>query len=143
MLLAIDLENFILICQEGSGACQHPNTCTNTELNKEGCTEKDITLPTGRKARSHEICDNKCDDDQCEDEGFCHGYTYGIFCVNRWSKTNKLTYVPPEDICDGEEDVKMEKMKKIVKLQKKQRVPVDTSEPGRWYVFIITLDVQG
>ena len=25
MLLAIDLENFNLICQEGSGACQHPN----------------------------------------------------------------------------------------------------------------------
>ena len=86
------------------GICKY--TCTNTELNKEACTEKDITLPTGRKARSHEICDGKCDDVQCEDEGFCHGYTYGIFCVDRWSKTNKLTYVPPEDICDGEEDCK-------------------------------------
>ena len=30
MQLAIDLENLFLICQEGSGACQHPNSQHHT-----------------------------------------------------------------------------------------------------------------
>ena len=62
-------------------------------------------MPTGRKARSHEICDGKCDDfSYCEDEGTCNGYTYGLYCMSRWR--NEIRYVPPEGICDGKKSCK-------------------------------------
>ena len=78
------------------GKCSY--TCTNTELMQEGCTEKDITMPSGEKARSTEICDGKCDDWDCEDEGTCNGYTYGFYCRGRW---RDIEYVAPRHTCEG------------------------------------------
>ena len=87
--------------------------CINTKFNKEVCNQDLITLPTGRKARSNEICDGKCDivrcqnaiqcqqqATQCEDEGTCNGYRYGLYCKYR---NRILDYVPPRRICDGHE----------------------------------------
>ena len=73
-------------------------TCANTDLNKQGCNEERITLPTGLEVRSSEICDGSCDDWSCEDESNCNGFRYGVYCKHVWK--NKLRYVPPNDICD-------------------------------------------
>ena len=76
-------------------------TCTNTDLNKQDCSEEQVTLPTGTKVRSSEICDGKCKHGQhglCEDESTCNGYMYGLYCTHRFNK--KLWYVQPREICD-------------------------------------------
>ena len=78
--------------------------CTNTDLNKEGCYEEQVTLPSGGKAAFSHICDGKCDAYSCEDEGTCNGYRYGIYCTSRVSK--KFEYMDPTLICDGSTDCK-------------------------------------
>ena len=76
--------------------------CSNTELNKEGCTEETAILPTGKTLRPAEICDGKCNYLKgCEDEAICNGYRYGLFCKNHFWLGSKLRYVPPHSICDG------------------------------------------
>ena len=75
------------------------SNCTNTDLNKIGCTEKNITLPSGRKVRSNELCDGTCSVFHCEDESVCNDFRYGIFCLDRWF--NEPNYVHPLSTCDG------------------------------------------
>ena len=72
--------------------------CKNTELNKVGCDDEKVALPTGELVRSSDICNNVCDKHACEDEATCNGYSYGMYCMTRYKK---LDYVPPARICDG------------------------------------------
>ena len=72
--------------------------CDNTVLNKQGCDdEEEISLPSGRLVRPSDICNDDIDVTNCEDEAFCNGYRYGIYCI--WNK--QPYYVPPLSICDG------------------------------------------
>ena len=73
--------------------------CRNIAPNKNSCNEEMITLPTGKKIYSNEICDGKCQEWYCEDEGTCNGYRYGLYCTDRID--NNLLYLPPEKICNG------------------------------------------
>ena len=42
-------------------------------------------------------CDNSCDDkDYCEDEAYCNGVQYGIYCVPR--DEDKLRYLDPSKV---------------------------------------------
>ena len=76
--------------------------CTNTQLNKVGCTEYDTTLLSGQPIRSDEICNGVCDVEDCEDEAICNGFTYGMYCSTFSIMSNRnLQYVPPIRICDG------------------------------------------
>ena len=79
--------------------------CTNTQVNKVGCTEYDTTLLSGQPARSAEICNGVCDVEDCEDEAICNGFTYGIYCKDMKPKASpsmgNLRYLPPLRICDG------------------------------------------
>ena len=74
--------------------------CKNTDLNKVGCEDPEITLPSGSKSRSNQICDGKCDVQRCEDEALCNGFSYGMWCAS-WRNALQLQYVPPGYICDG------------------------------------------
>ena len=87
-----------LIRDQGSLICKI--TCSNTDLNKEGCNDELVTLPTGSKVRSSQICDGECNVEDCEDESTCNGYRYGIYCIDK----DKLEFVPPRWICDGYRD---------------------------------------
>ena len=58
-----------------------------------------VTLPTGRRVSSKEMCDGSCSHLECEDEAFCNGFIYGIYCRHRFR--DALNYVPPNKICDG------------------------------------------
>ena len=84
----------------GRGRCTYD--CENTDLNKERCgdesDEKRVILPSGEKARPSEVCNENCDVTTCEDEAFCNGYNYGIFCDYWWGG---ISYVPPGSICRG------------------------------------------
>ena len=83
----------------GRGRCSYD--CENTDLNKEECDSKSderlVILPSGVKARPSEVCNEICDAYNCEDEAFCNGYNYGIYCEN-WEG---IAYMPPRSICDG------------------------------------------
>ena len=71
--------------------------CINTDINyKEGCNVDRIALPTGLLVRPDEICNDVCDNDDCEDEANCNGYLYGMYCIDN----DKLRYVPLFLICN-------------------------------------------
>ena len=74
--------------------------CGNTELNKGGCDDEKVALPTGWLVRPGEICNDVCDLPNCEDEATCNGYRYGLYCM----RDKKLDYVPPLYLCDGRQD---------------------------------------
>ena len=78
-------------------------SCSNTNMNKEGCgdesdasDERMVTLPSGREARHSEVCNENCDITHCEDEAFCNGFNYGVYC-DYW---RGIYYVPPKQICN-------------------------------------------
>ena len=72
--------------------------CVNTDLDKEGCEDEKVELPSGLLVRPSKICNDVCDDRKCEDEAVCNGYTYGMYCQ---IISGRLDYVPPICICDG------------------------------------------
>ena len=80
------------------GRCEA--NCVNTDLNKELCDNRTVSLQTGELVHPSEICNEICDLDSCEDEATCNGYTYGIFCNSR-RNPKRLVYAPPNQICDG------------------------------------------
>ncbi|KAL5260901.1 hypothetical protein ACHWQZ_G006818 [Mnemiopsis leidyi] len=73
--------------------------CLNTDLNEIGCDEA-IVLPSGKQVEKSKVCNDFCDIWICEDEAFCNGYNYGIYCTSG----GKIFYVPQEKICDSVED---------------------------------------
>ena len=74
--------------------------CKNTELNKVGCDDEKVALPSGELVPPSDICNDVCDTWSCEDEATCNGYSYGMYCI----KSKKLDYVSPSWICDGFRD---------------------------------------
>ena len=64
--------------------CDGKHDCFNTDLDEWQCGD------------TSEMCDLICDTyPTCEDESFCNGYIYGMWC------DNGTTYVPPQNVCDG------------------------------------------
>ena len=88
--------------------CNHVHDCVNTQLDEVGCFEESqpVALPSGITVQSvHQICDDKCDSPECEDEANCNGYTYGIYCCYRNIPMScRRIYVPPLHICNGEDE---------------------------------------
>ena len=73
--------------------------CDNTVLNKEGCNDEEVALPTGKLVRPSDICNDVCDVGfTCEDEAICNGYHYGKYCMEG------SFYVPASYLCDGYQD---------------------------------------
>ena len=78
-------------------------SCDNLDLPEEFCaagTETEIVeLKGGLKIAYSAVCDGRCDFHYgCEDEAFCGGYLYGMYCIG-W---DQLTYyVNPNDVCNG------------------------------------------
>ena len=81
------------------GKCSYD--CKNTKLNKAECEDEShetlTILHSGIEARPSEICNENCDVYRCEDEAFCNGYNYGLYCEN-WKG---VLYMPPNVLCDG------------------------------------------
>ena len=78
-------------------ACE--TDCENTDLNKEGCKDEMVALPTGWLVRPSEICNDVCDADTCEDEANCNGYRYGKYCL----RYEILSFIANYVLCDGEQ----------------------------------------
>ena len=75
--------------------------CKNTDINKKGCDEEMVALPTGELVRPSDICNDACDVTQsCEDEANCNGYLYGMYCMSG----NKLKYVTFYYLCNNRKD---------------------------------------
>jgi len=70
--------------------CNGEHDCINTEIDEANCEQK----------KPSQICDDKCDVEYCRDEGYCNGYSYGIFCTETpWLWENH--FVPPMYVCNG------------------------------------------
>ena len=76
--------------------CNGKNDCKNTDLDEVGCSER-TTLPSGEKVPSDEVCNNKCEMKNCEDEAECNGYRYGLYC-----NLDPSIYVGQHEVCDGD-----------------------------------------
>ena len=64
--------------------CDGEHNCLNTDLDEWQC------------GHTSKMCDLICDIyPTCEDESFCYGYHYGLWC------DNGTTYVPSLNVCDG------------------------------------------
>ena len=51
------------------------------------------------------LCDDKCDEENCEDESDCNGYQYGIFCSSGIGDFNyNYMHIPVWRICDKRHD---------------------------------------
>ena len=78
--------------------CDGNQDCENN-MDEHNC---DITmLRSGLEVNSRFICDDTCNTEDCEDEAYCNGLTYGIYCKNT---VNLNKYVPPYYICDDFDD---------------------------------------
>ena len=64
-----------------------------------------VKLPSGQQADSEWICNNVCNNWDCEDEANCNGYTYGQYCNQGDSPTGPIHYIPPEYLCTARHDV--------------------------------------
>ena len=96
--------------------CNGLKDCLNTDLDEVkdhsglGCSLEDDdeddaskpTLPSGEKAFSNTICDGNCNKQSCEDEAYCNGYQYGLYCL--LEKNSKNRFISPNLICDGNFD---------------------------------------
>ena len=76
---------------------QCTDECENTDLNKVGCNDEKVALPTGELVRPSDICNDVCDMGFCEDEANCNGHRYGKYCMS----DKKLFFVSPKLQCDG------------------------------------------
>ena len=76
--------------------------CENTDLNKEGCNDEKVALPTGELVRPSYICNDVCDMLNCEDEANCNGYRYGKYCKSKRKK--ELHYAFLSSLCDGSQN---------------------------------------
>ena len=70
--------------------------CSNTDLNRVGCEEKKVALPSGKLVNPSEICNEVCEARNCEDEAQCNGHIYGLYCM----AYGRLTYMFSRYICD-------------------------------------------
>ena len=82
--------------------CDGRKDCKNTDVDETWCfrpDEKMTTMPSGKSVPTTYLCDDVCDDSNCEDEASCNGYMYGMYCDLNMT-TNTKTYIPPLKICD-------------------------------------------
>ena len=75
--------------------CNGENDCKNTDLDEVGCSER-TALPSGAEIPSDEVCNNKCEMMNCEDEAECNGYRYGLYC-----DLDTTIYAGPHQVCNG------------------------------------------
>ena len=82
----------------------HTRGCHNIDLPKNFCateteTENIVQLRSGLKVGKHSVCNGRCDAHyMCEDEAFCGGYLYGMYCIG-WQQV--LKYIKPSEVCNG------------------------------------------
>ena len=93
-----------------STLCDHMN-CINTAVEEKLCADAEldgqavyIKMPSGKSLQEKLLCDDKCDDFYCEDEGNCNGLRYGLYCTNRFNPWMKSLFVHTNQICDGFQD---------------------------------------
>ena len=72
--------------------CDGKQDCENN-IDEAYCENRKVQLRSGSIVDSSYVCNDKCEAFSCEDEANCNGYTYGLYCNNK--------YIPPTRICDG------------------------------------------
>ena len=84
----------------------YSQSCSNLDLPDNFCSTENEeecivhpTLRSGLTVGKTSVCDGRCDGHRCEDEAFCGGYLYGLYCIG-WEQ--KLNYIPPNEICNGD-----------------------------------------
>ena len=94
-----------MICYEFKYNSVHTQlgSCANFNLTENFCAAKTETgsivqLRSGLTVDKNTVCNGRCDHYSCEDEAFCGGYIYGMYCIG-WEQV--LKYVRPSNVCNG------------------------------------------
>ena len=96
------ITNTDVLC--GGYFCEQKNYLLHYSTYKYIVCRGDECKPENRdckKSRGFILCNDKCEDDNCQDESFCNGYQYGVNCDTWWGGER---YVPVHWICGGDED---------------------------------------
>ena len=89
----------------GQHTCPPRGGCSNLNVTEDFCLIDNKTIPTvqlpesGLSAPLSAICNGVCDlHYRCDDEAFCGGYMYGMYCPHL--EMNKSVYIAPKEICN-------------------------------------------
>ena len=94
-----------IVC--GRSPCgQYCSSCSNLPISETFCsiddksdTEAKVQLRSGLNVSKSAVCNGRCDVHYyCEDEAWCDGYLYGMYCTH-W-RLNTTAYVKPAEVCD-------------------------------------------
>ena len=102
-----------IMCQKGQITIRsvdklstYSESCSNLDLPDNFCSEENedgdivhLTLRSGLTVGNSSICNGRCDVRRCEDEAFCGGYLYGMYCIG-WEEL--VNYIKPSEVCNGE-----------------------------------------
>ena len=88
-------------------SCNSDEDCTNTNMDEQGCSS-DNELQyhcrvgvTNHTIKAEQVCDNVCDCSNCNDESFCRGISYGVWCNKTIRSIVETVYVSSEHLCDN------------------------------------------
>ena len=98
-------ETKIITLKDYGRECGADHDCLNRAMIQNDRYQSSCAAETGNRK-----CDMVCDSAECEDESFCNGLSYGLWCDNH------TTYIPPPRICDGDVNCEDEMDENICKI---------------------------
>ena len=86
----------------------YSQSCSNLDLPDNFCSAENeegdivhLTLRSGLTVVKSSVCNGRCDVRWCEDEAFCGGYLYGMYCIS-WEQS--IYYIKPSKVCNANGD---------------------------------------
>ena len=83
--------------------CNGFSDCLNTNVDEQRCLEVEfVVLRSGRRVRKDFLCNDVCEDEECEDEAECNGFLYGMYCHTiLFNVPGALVYIAPHLMCNA------------------------------------------
>ena len=83
--------------------CNGFEECQNTNMDEQGCNainQMDYSCAgyTHKTIKEEQVCDNVCDCTYCDDESYCRGISYGVWCNT--TRNSEIGYVQGIYLCN-------------------------------------------
>ena len=88
-------------CGNNCSPCKNfPESNAFCSVDEKSDSVAKVKLRSGLSVSNSTVCNGRCDAHyDCEDEAWCDGYLYGMYCTERRT-VNEIVYVKPAEICD-------------------------------------------